>query len=43
MYSRYLWELLAVTRVPGTTRVWAFGSHFDPGTGQGGSLALFRC
>ncbi|HJT58991.1 MAG TPA: hypothetical protein VJ761_20950, partial [Ktedonobacteraceae bacterium] len=33
----------AVTRVPRTTSIWTFGSHFDPGTGQEGSLSLFRC
>jgi hypothetical protein len=35
--------LNAVVRVPGTTQVWAMGSHFTSGTDQSASLALFRC
>ncbi|HJT58544.1 MAG TPA: hypothetical protein VJ761_18700 [Ktedonobacteraceae bacterium] len=33
----------AITRVPATTSIWAFGTHFVRGTDQDGSLALFRC
>ncbi len=32
-----------VTRIPGTSQVWAMGSHFVTGTDQEASLALFRC